>query len=542
MIGDIADPALHRLSTAEWPVGAGETAVQAEWTGSVRPGERIGPYIVLAELASGGMGRVYLARSPGGRTVAVKTLLAAADGGTVPDADLRRFAREVALAQRVRGVFTASVVDADAKARVPWMATEYVPAPSLQALVAGQGPLPSDGLHWVAAGIAEALVNIHAAGLVHRDVKPSNVLLPEDGPRVIDFGISQAADITRTRAALGTIAFAAPEQARGEPTTTASDVFSLGATLFHLATGRSPYRDMGQGTALEQLVRAAEGDLDLTGLPTELDALIRPCLALDPADRPDPRELLTRVGAVIAARPQAGGATDWLPRSWSTAIEQHRRRRTEEADAAQRRIDPEADTERTPRSPAGTRRMPPRPPTAGRHPHTGRWAALTLVALLAGGGVVYALQPDDGGGTPDPVRQDLRLALVEQSHQGACTDALPPPTFQAAEPNYCYQISTQAADRMSVTQLKDVRAELDQNAGGWVIRMAFEDADAKRFATLSERAAQRTQPQNQIAIVLGDRLISAPSVGESITGGEVDISGNFTADEAKDLAKELGAP
>ncbi|MGI5350428.1 serine/threonine-protein kinase [Streptomyces sp. CA-250714] len=193
------------------------------------------------------MGRVYLARSPGGRTVAVKILLATSDGGTISEPDRRRFAREVALAQRVRGLFTAGVVDADADAPVPWMATEYIPAPSLRELVASQGPLPPTALYWIAAGMAEALVSIHTAGLVHRDVKPSNVLLPEDGPRVIDFGISQAADVTRTKTALGTVAFIAPEQARGEPTTTASDVFSLGATLFYLVTGRSPYRDMGPG-------------------------------------------------------------------------------------------------------------------------------------------------------------------------------------------------------------------------------------------------------------------------------------------------------
>ncbi|MEU0402822.1 serine/threonine-protein kinase, partial [Streptomyces sp. NPDC006197] len=270
--------------------------MQAEWTGSVRPGDRIGPYTVLTELASGGMGRVYVARSPGGRTVAVKTLLVPSDAGTVAPADRRRFAREAALAQRVRGAYTAGVVAADAEAPVPWMATEYIPAPSLSNLVAALGPLPADALPWIAAGTAEALVSIHAAGLVHRDVKPSNILLPEDGPRVIDFGISQAADLTRTGSALGTIPFAAPEQARGEPTTPASDVFSLGATLFHLVTGRSPYRGMGHGTAMEQLVRAAEADLDLTGLPDGAAELVLPCLAPDPAARPTPEALLALVG------------------------------------------------------------------------------------------------------------------------------------------------------------------------------------------------------------------------------------------------------
>ncbi|MEU3447329.1 protein kinase [Streptomyces thermolilacinus] len=539
--------------------------MQAEWTGAVRPGARIGPYTVLAELASGGMGRVYLARSPGGRTVAVKTLLATADGGTVAEADRRRFAREVALARRVRGLFTASVVDADAEAPVPWMATEYVPAPSLRELVASQGPLPSGALHWVAAGMVEALVSIHAAGLVHRDVKPSNVLLPEDGPRLIDFGISQAADVTRTKAALGTIAFAAPEQARGEPTSPASDVFSLGATLFHLATGRSPYRDMGQGTAIEQLVRAAEGDLDLTGLPGELDGLVLPCLALDPADRPTPHELLSRVGAVLAARPQARGATDWLPPGWSAAIEQHRRRRTEEADAAVRRVDPGAATERTPPAAGRTRRLPG-PSGTGPSGHgasgTGpsgagaageargsrlpRRAGAVVAALIGGAVVLFALESGvlsflrEDDPSPNPVRQDLRLALVEQNRPGQCTDELPPPTFHSAKLGGCYRISTRADDRMSVRQLRRVRAEQDRT-GAWVIAMTFEEGDGKRFAALTGRAAPREAPRNQIAIVLGDRLISAPAISSAITGGEAQIAGAFTAAEAKALARELGA-
>ncbi len=512
--------------------------MQAEWVGAARPGERFGPYVVLAELASGGMGRVYLARSPGGRTVAVKTLLGVTAEGGVPEADRRGFAREVALARRVRGLFTAGVVDADAEAQVPWMATEYIPAPSLRDLVASQGPLPADAVYWVTAGMVEALVSIHAAGLVHRDVKPSNVLLPEDGPRLIDFGISQAADITRTKTALGTIAFAAPEQARGEPTTPASDVFSLGATLFHLVTGRSAYRDMGQGTAMEQLVRAAEGDLDLEGLPAGLGPLILPCLALDPEQRPTPHALLAQVTGVLAERPQARGATDWLPREWSAATERHRQRRTEEADSAQRRIDPEAVTERTPQ-PARARTRP-LPRTAAPRRGPGMWIALGVAGLVATGAVVYALQPDDVQ-APLQVRQDLRLALVEQSQAGACTNKLPPPTFSGQDPAVCYSISTQAEDRMNVRQLEDVRAELDERSVGWIIRMTFEDDDAKRFAALTERASKRQSPQNQFAIVLGDRPISAPAVTDSITGGEVQIAGSFTKETAEALAKELGA-
>ncbi|MQY12408.1 Serine/threonine-protein kinase PknD [Streptomyces sp. RB5] len=526
--------------------------MRAEWTGTgaVRPGELIGPYTVLDELASGGMGRVYLARSPGGRTVAVKTLLGTSDEGT--EVDRRRFAREVAVARRVRGLYTAGVVDADAEAPVPWMATEYIPAPSLRELVAAHGPLPAGPMQWVAAGMAEALVSLHEAGLVHRDIKPSNVLLPEDGPRLIDFGISQAGDLTRTGAVLGTIAFAAPEQVRGEATTTATDVFSLGATLFYLVAGRSPYRDMGTGTAVEQLVRAAECDLDLTGLPAAADALIRPCLAASPAERPTPEDLLARVGPALAARPDAHGAAGWLPESWSTAIVRHRGRRIAEAEAARRRIDPEGVTERTPPAygahPAygagpGTRPMPAPAERPARASGFRLVASLVAGGLLVTIGAVYAITYDGGGGgAPDPVRQDLRLVLVEQNAAGKCANKLPPPTFDSKNPETCYAISTRAEDRMSVTQLKDVRAAQNEQGTDWMVQMSFEKTDARHFATLTGKAAGRESPKNQIAIILGDTLISAPVVTAAITGGEVEISGSFTRDDAEKLARDLGAP
>ncbi|MEV6201705.1 protein kinase [Streptomyces sp. NPDC051771] len=506
--------------------------------GAVRPGDRIGPYTVLTELAGGGMGRVYVARSPGGRTVAVKTLLGAADGGTIAPEDRRRFAREAALAQRVHGPFTAGIVGADADAEVPWMATEYIPAPSLHELVAGQGPLPPESLAWIAAGTAEALTDIHAAGLVHRDVKPSNILLPEEGPRVIDFGISQAADLTRTGNALGTIPFAAPEQARGEPTTPASDVFSLGATFFFLLTGRSPYRGMGHGTAMEQLVRAAEADLDLRGLPAEAAGLVLPCLAVAPADRPAPGALLDLVEPVLAARPQAHGAADWLPDDWSRAIERHRARRTQEAGAAGRRYATDAGTARAPRpAPNRTRRLP-RPAPARARRLTPVTATLGVALAAGAAAAVYALLPDGPG--LSPVRQDLRLALVEQTAAGECTDAMAPPTFYDEKTKTCFRVSTRDAERMSVKQLRKAESVLDPSMGSPLVNVTFQDADGKRFTALTELASKREAPRNQIAILLGDRLISAPSVASPIPGNEIQISGGFTKSEADALAVELG--
>src|SRR5205823_251245 len=188
------------------------------------------------------MGRVYLGRSTAGRLVAVKTIkIELAD-----EAGFRaRFAHEVAAARRVSGVFTAAVVAADPEADMPWLATAYVPAPSLSKLVAECGPLPVPTVRWLAAGCAEALASIHGAGLVHRDLKPSNVLVAPDGPRVIDFGVARAAERmgrTTARGAVGTPAYMAPEQARDtREASVASDVYSLGATLLFAATGHPPY-------------------------------------------------------------------------------------------------------------------------------------------------------------------------------------------------------------------------------------------------------------------------------------------------------------
>ncbi|GGP89358.1 serine/threonine-protein kinase [Streptomyces roseolilacinus] len=285
----------------------------------------LGPYRLLGRLGSGGMGRVYLARTgPGGPLAAVKTLLAE---GEVGAHDRRRFAREVTLAQRVDDRYTARVLGADPEAPTPWMAIEYIAAPSLAELVRTAGRLPASAVRWVAAGTAQALLALHGQGIVHRDVKPQNVLLPLEGPRLIDFGISHAQDITRTTLTLGTIAFTSPEQARGEPSTERSDVYSLGATLFHLAVGRPPYPE-GEDT-LRLLARVSRGDLDLTGLPKELVPLVRPCLAVDPAGRPRPADVLDRFPEKARRLPASAGGSRWLPPRWTELIGAYERQGAE---------------------------------------------------------------------------------------------------------------------------------------------------------------------------------------------------------------------
>ncbi|MFG2875433.1 PQQ-binding-like beta-propeller repeat protein [Streptomyces sp. NPDC048337] len=276
---------------------------------------RIGPYALLGRLGAGGMGAVYLGRSAGGRTVAVKLVrpeLAA-------DADFRaRFRAEVTAARAVSGAFTAPVVDADPDGPVPWMATAFVPGVSLGRAVAIGGPLPESALGSLAAGIAEALESIHAAGLTHRDLKPGNVLLALDGPHVIDFGIARATDgtaLTATGMILGTPSYMSPEQATAAPLGPASDVFSLGATLAFASRGSGVFDG---GRPVDVLKRVVREEPDLSAVPDSLRLLVSACLSKDPADRPTPREVVQYVERVAAPRP----AGAWLPPALITAIEE----------------------------------------------------------------------------------------------------------------------------------------------------------------------------------------------------------------------------
>ncbi|WP_306366981.1 serine/threonine-protein kinase [Nocardiopsis sp. CC223A] len=266
-----------------------------------------GPYKLHARLGGGGMGQVFLGRSPGGRTVVVKVVRPE----LARDAEFRRrFAAEIAAARRVGGFYTAQVVDAGPEDDPPWLATAYIPGPTLHQAVTDHGPLPVESVAVLGAGLAEGLAAVHASDLVHRDLKPANIILAADGPRLIDFGIARALDATshtRTSTVLGTAAFMSPEQATARQIGPASDVFSLGCVLAFAATGRSPF---GEGPVHAVVFRVVHEEPDLSGLPAPLAGLVGECLAKDPAARPDLEHLL-RESSAMAPAEEGRGESRW---------------------------------------------------------------------------------------------------------------------------------------------------------------------------------------------------------------------------------------
>ncbi|GAA4987670.1 serine/threonine-protein kinase [Streptomyces hyderabadensis] len=261
--------------------------------------EYAGHYRLESRLGSGGMGVVHLARSTSGMRVAVKVVHAT----YARDPEFRgRFRQEVAAARRVSGAFTAPVVDADPDAGRPWMATLFIPGPTLSEQVKRNGPMDEPQLRRLMAGLAEALRDIHRVGVVHRDLKPSNVLLAEDGPKVIDFGISRPKDSelrTETGKLIGTPPYMAPEQfRRPREVGPAADVFTLGSLMVHAATGRGPFDSDSPYVVAYQVVH---DEPDLTGVPDSLAPLVLRCLAKEPEDRPTPDELMRELRSVAAA-------------------------------------------------------------------------------------------------------------------------------------------------------------------------------------------------------------------------------------------------
>lgn len=280
---------------------------------------RVGSYELLGRLGVGGMGVVYLGRSPGGRLVAVKVVRPelAADSGF-----RRRFVHEVAAARKVGGFYTAQVVDAAPDETPPWLATAYIPGLSLQQAIDDHGKLPAGSVAMLGAGLAEGLAAVHAQELVHRDLKPGNVILAEDGPRLIDFGIARALDTTsytQTHTVIGTAAFMSPEQATGDiEIERASDLFSLGCVLAFAATGESPFGS-GKPTAITYRIVHHEPKLEtLSTASPELAALVRCCLAKDPNHRPALESVLDQLATL--AKPGAYEQSSWLPHDVTQVI------------------------------------------------------------------------------------------------------------------------------------------------------------------------------------------------------------------------------
>ena len=413
----------------------------------LQPGDPqlIGPYRLRGRLGAGGMGRVYLGLSPGGRAVAVKVIRA----DLAQDAEFRaRFRREVGVARRVSGLFTAPVIDADVESPVPWLATAYVRGPSLADAVSEHGPLPAASVLVLARGLAEGLSAIHAAGVVHRDLKPANVLLAEDGPRLIDFGISRAVEasaLTHTGLVVGSPGFMSPEQAEGREVGPPSDIFSLGAVLAFAATGQGPF---GSGSTPALVYRVVYGAPQLDLVPAGVRALIDRCLAKDPARRPTADDLLSG-----AAQPAAG----WLPEPVTRALAAAPPTTTAAAPSGAPAPVPPAPVPPAPVPPVpGSPSIPGSPPVPGSLPtagpgrparRLGRWRPLTATLVLSGllGAGATAAVTMTAGSAPAHAAQSaprttpaqtLAPASAPASATSSAPDASSPPAAPATAPAY----------------------------------------------------------------------------------------------------------
>ena len=326
---------------------------------------RIGPFRIVARLGAGGMGKVYLGRAEStGKAVAIKTI----HGDLVTDREFRaRFAREVAAARQVRGSYVAELVDADADAENPWLATAYAPGISVSDAVNRSGPLPVDAVRRLGLCVARAVADIHSVGLVHRDLKPDNVLLTSTGPKVIDFGIARGVaeeGLTRTGMVAGSPPYMAPEQLLTGDFGTGSDVFGLAAILHFAATGIGPY---GKGGVNELYGRAITiGPVIDPALPESLAAVLRTCLTKEPAGRPTAAALLT----LLEQAPGEDPGTGWLP---STVMAEILAQATEALSAESSGGAPAAPTYQQPPQQARPQPQPPQqqqppryqPPQAG---------------------------------------------------------------------------------------------------------------------------------------------------------------------------------
>ncbi|WP_067602354.1 WD40 repeat domain-containing serine/threonine protein kinase [Nocardiopsis listeri] len=345
----------------------------------------IGPHRLLARLGAGGMGEVYLARTPDGHLCALKVV----KEDLAHDSEFRaRFAREVRTAQRVRGPFTPAVVDADPEAPKPWMATEYVPGPTLKEAVREVGHFPAESLLVLTLGLARALATIHTAGLMHRDLKPGNILLSPRGPQVIDFGIARAVEgtvLTRTGQTFGTPSYTSPEQITGKNVTSRADVFSLGGAVIFAACGTPPF---GVGSPVNALAKVLKAEPNLEVLPEgPLRDLIARCMAKEPEQRPDTASILRELSGL----PLPSAAHGWLPAQVNRQIDA-KAGETEQARAAERTTAPVGND---PGQGGGTSWWRRRSVVIAA-------TAVTALVLLGGGALAWTALPPGSEDGPDP--------------------------------------------------------------------------------------------------------------------------------------------
>ncbi|MEW2299025.1 protein kinase [Streptomyces sp. NPDC006655] len=423
----------------------------------------MGGYPLLGRLGAGGMGQVFLSRTASGRLLALKTIRD--DLSSEPGFE-ERFAREIRNSDRVRSPWTVTVVDYSAPGRRPqWLATEYVPAPSLGDWVATHGPLPPPAVLSLGAELCGAVQAVHQAGLAHRDIKPGNILLARDRPRLIDFGVARAADDsrhTRVGVSVGSPGFLAPDQAVGGVAAAPADVFSLGALLVYAATGRSPFSRAGEEiSAAALLYRVVHEEPDLTGVDPALVPLLGDCLAKDPAERPTADRLSERLAEV-------GGRIGRWPREGPAALAASL---TEAEYAARTVVDlaPHSDT-----LPAGQQPPPEGAPGGAGHTSVlaapdgpGRrrppaWLPATVVAAVA---VVVAMVAVVHFGTQRSAAESSPSERGRPSHSAASKTA--GGTASAAAPQSQASGAAPASQAASVA-LKTVQATFELATGASV--------------------------------------------------------------------------
>lgn len=433
---------------------------------------QIGAHALLARLGAGGMGQVYLARSPGGRLVAVKVIRDEITGH--PEA-LARFRREAETVRAVRSAYTANLIDASLAAAPYWLATEYVAGPTLGRAVAERGGLPADTCRRLLAALAEGLASVHAYGVTHRDLKPQNVVLGAQGPQLIDFGIARGVGetaLTQDGQAPGTPGYSAPEVLLGAEAGAAADVFALGATLAYAATGRPPF---GTGVATTVSYRSVHEPVDVVGVEPGLAGLIEACVAKDPAVRPSLREVIERCGvrdALIDDPVYLGlGAL-------GEAVPVHEMRTQ----------GPGSVPGYTPTQVAAGR---------GRMPRTGVWVAVGVALAVVGAVAVWKLPlggrgdqqgrspaaQSPAGQSPDGQVPAVRTPAAGEGGPGASASKPPagPPTYiRQTEPNFddydpihrtCTRIG--AGDGMADFQTSMPRTMDDPQLRSGRVRIAF---------------------------------------------------------------------